>query len=506
MHFLKTSHESAVARRDALDRYGVLDTPPEAPFDELALLAAQFCQAPIALISLLDQDQQWLKARIGLDLPQTSREVAFCEIALREPGHVLVVADTHEDPRFAQNPLVIGSPGIRFYAGAPLVTPSGIAIGTLCVLDHTPRVLSADQENALRLLARQVVAQFELRAHLVERERHQTMRRQMTHALLEREIHLQDAMGALYEGLVIQNADSEILLCNRRAEQILGLTAEQLVGRSSLDPRWKAIREDGTPLSGSEHPLPLALRTGHPQRGFIMGIETGQGERRWIEINAEPLFPPADGGSDNQRPYAGVATFRDITAQRLYQQSLVQINSQLESLVQQDSLTGLKNRRGFDEHLRNAFETTHRSKAPLALLLLDVDQFKGYNDTFGHLEGDQALRTVGQILQNAARPTDTIARYGGEEFALILPDTCQTQAQAIAQRCCQAIETHPWPHRRLTVSVGVACMQLGMASPQALVLAADSALYQAKTHGKNRAVRFVEIGEDSVSDLLESIR
>jgi PAS domain S-box-containing protein len=148
-------------RLDALRAYGVLDTPAEAAFDDLAALASRICGAPMAMISLVDRDRQWFKARVGLDLAETPREIAFCAHAILGKG-VMVVGDALEDPRFASSPLVTGEPAIRFYAGAPLRTSDGHALGTLCVLDREARTLTEEQSRSLEVLSREVVARLDL--------------------------------------------------------------------------------------------------------------------------------------------------------------------------------------------------------------------------------------------------------------------------------------------------------------------------------------------------------
>ncbi len=155
------------ARLDALNRYRILDTDPEPAFDDLALLASHICGTPIALISLVDENRQWFKSRIGLDVAETSRSVSFCAHAIQQHG-VFIIPDTRSDARFRDNPFVQGETGIRFYAGAPLVTGDGFALGTLCVIDRTPRTLTPDQLEALQALQRQVQAQLELRRNLIE--------------------------------------------------------------------------------------------------------------------------------------------------------------------------------------------------------------------------------------------------------------------------------------------------------------------------------------------------
>lgn len=153
-------------RLAALQAYEILDTEPEKSFDDLTALASHACEAPIALISLVDSNRQWFKSKVGLDINETERDISFCTHAIQQP-QLFVVEDTVKDKRFAQSPLVAGEHKIRFYAAAPVFTSDGKhALGTICVLDRVPRELSSSQEEALLALGRQVQAQLELRLSL----------------------------------------------------------------------------------------------------------------------------------------------------------------------------------------------------------------------------------------------------------------------------------------------------------------------------------------------------
>ncbi|MFZ5971346.1 MAG: sensor histidine kinase [Bacteroidota bacterium] len=147
----------------ALNEYRILDTLPDEDFDEITRLASDICRTPISLVSLVDPKRQWFKSRVGLSDSETDRQFSFCAHAINHPQDIFVVNDSRKDSRFADNPYVVGDPHVVFYAGVPLVTPQGYALGTLCVIDSKPRDLSETQMSALRILSKQVIKLFELR-------------------------------------------------------------------------------------------------------------------------------------------------------------------------------------------------------------------------------------------------------------------------------------------------------------------------------------------------------
>ena len=153
------------ARVAALDRYAILDTEPEQGFDDLVVLASYVCKTPIAMLSLVDDRRQWFKSRVGVQVRETPKDTSFCAHAIQQED-LFVVPDTLKDPRFKENPMVLGEPHIRFYTGAPLINEEGFALGTLCVIDRQPRELDSDQKEALWALSRLALGQMELRQNL----------------------------------------------------------------------------------------------------------------------------------------------------------------------------------------------------------------------------------------------------------------------------------------------------------------------------------------------------
>ena len=232
------------SRLAALHSYDLLDTLPEESLDDLTKLAAHICGVPIAMISLIDESRQWFKSRVGLELEETPRDVSFCAHALQTPD-LLTVPDAAGDPRFAENPLVTGEPHIRFYAGTPLLTPEGEALGTLCVLDRRPRHLTGEQEQALRVLGRQVMIQLETR--------------RQSRLLLAAEAERANILASSMDAIIVMDHYGIIREFNPAAETIFGRARDSAMGH---------LLEDVI--------IPPGVRGGH-RKGLSQYLRNGEG-------------------------------------------------------------------------------------------------------------------------------------------------------------------------------------------------------------------------------------
>lgn len=300
-----------------LRSYGILDTTADPAFDDIVKIARTAIDAPIVLITFIDESRVWIKSKVGLDADEVARDVAFCPYTLENGGKIFEVSDAKLDERFVQNPLVVGELKLRYYAGAPLMTPDGLTIGTLCVFDRSPRSLDENLQQVLYALARQVIAQLELRRSASIEEKIRDELRQNILELSESDQRYRSLVSALDVGVVMQERDGRIVTANASAERILGLTFDQMKGLSSMDPRWRSVREDGTPFAGEEHPAMVALATGLPCRDVVMGVRKPDATLTWILIHSQPLLHAGE-----SKPYAVVTSFQDITSARDYESGL----------------------------------------------------------------------------------------------------------------------------------------------------------------------------------------
>jgi PAS domain S-box-containing protein len=294
-----TPPQEEAERLRALHDYGVLDTPPEAAFDELVALAARICGTPISLVSLIDENRQWFKAHHGLTLTETPRAVSFCPHVLSQPGELLIVPDANRDSRFTRNPFVTGEPGIRFYAGVLLRTPEGHAVGTLCVMDRQPRTLSPDQQEALRVLGRQVMAQMELHRSLHEAALNST--------------RLENSQRIAGLGDWEHDFVNHRLLWSDEVYRILGLSRKDNPPDSAIF--YRQVHPDDLAFVHREK---KAAAEDFRRVDFEHRIIRPGGEVRYIHHIAEMIF------DDQGRPVRESGTLQDITERKLAGEALRQ--------------------------------------------------------------------------------------------------------------------------------------------------------------------------------------
>ena len=447
-------HPREAARLAALHDLDILDTEPEEQFTALCETARDLFQAPIALVSLVGETDQWFKARCGIDLTGTERGASFCTHTVMS-NEVLVVEDASRDPRFADSFLVTGEQGIRFYAGAPLEVAPGLQVGSLCVMDRVPRAFTAQQRGQLQNLARIVTAQ--LRLHRTER------------LLREREASYRLLAENTTDMVVRADLDGTRRYVSPGCRAILGYEPEALIGTRPLD----SVHPDE---AGAYGVLLEDIASGP--------IETATTQQRyrhrdghWVWVEVTFGLYREDGCS---KPSGYIASVRDISKRK-------EAEAQLAHLARHDLLTGLPNRLQFQECLQREVARARRGRTGFALHCLDLDRFKAINDTFGHPAGDRLLRGVADRLRAALRTEDTIARLGGDEFVIIQTGTDRSGAVTMAERLIASLSA-PFDlgeHQgQIGVSIGIVLADGIACEGEALHSAADSALYEAKAAGR----------------------
>lgn len=307
-------------RLETLRAYNILDTLPEEEFDDLTALAAAICQTPIALVSLVDANRQWFKSRVGLEATETSREAAFCAHTILG-SETMIVRDAHLDDRFHDNPLVLGDPLIRFYAGAPLVVPNGECLGTLCVVDRIPRDLTPMQVQALATLARHVASRLESRRRIAELERGNRPATAQQFADDERFRILSDAAPV---GIFETDAHGACLYTNASWQRITGMT----FGESLGDGWSRAVHPDDVEAVGTEW-----QRAVEEKREFAMEFRfrTAAGMVSHVESRARSIVTPAG----DICGYVG--TVKDVTQRREAQDALRASREQLQRVIEGSS-------------------------------------------------------------------------------------------------------------------------------------------------------------------------
>lgn len=619
-----------VNRLSTLRELNILDTESGKEFDELTELAAQICLAPIALISLIDQQRQWIKSRVGLNVTETSRDIAFCAHAILQPNSLLEVQDTQLDERFSGNPLVLESPNIRFYAGAPLIATNGHALGTLCVIDHVPRKLTEAQRAALVVLSRAIVQQIELRRRL-QRVKNSTglllsqnsrleVQIEIGAATLEDEVVMHNESELLsrqildraLDGVINLDQHGRVTYWNSEAERIFGYSSEHAHSRDIIElilpthqhlvirelmeqflvagvgkqnhRRFEinAVRADGAKVpveiavivlqrfgeyffNGfvrdlTEHnknieELRISAITFNSQDAIIITdaeIKTLRVNQKVLDISGyksseliglEPSLLSSNVQSDQF--YAdmwqtietlgswegevwdkrkdgdvfplliAITTIRDaknrITNYVLSFSDITPTKRDADAIHKLaffDPLTHLPNRRALSERVAHALMVCESHGKTLAVLFIDMDNFKDINDALGHQLGDRILIETAQRLRRCMRSDDTVARIGGDEFAIVVKnldfniDTAKAEVEIVAAKILAILnQSYQLDKQEIHsgASVGVAIARHSQVPIEELFKQADIGLYQAKISGRNQMCFFDPAMEQTVT-------
>jgi diguanylate cyclase (GGDEF)-like protein len=508
-------------RQRTLDAYRILDSGRDARFEELVAEVADVCGSPIATITFVDRDRQWFKAAIGLPFDQTDRDVAFCAHTILEPDAALVVEDTTRDPRFAQNPLVLGDPHLMAYAGAPMVAPDGSVLGTVCAMDYEPREFSPQQLAVLERVAAQVV-------ELLDATSAAERLLGMGAALGAEADDIGGAAAPGPEAIGREGSPDEVLELTRPLIEAIGEEVDivEVVERFchallTTFGWWAAriawvqgdvLRSDAWMVAPTAPPVlaglhgmaaaPVVLDDLHVQYrdpavhdiGMLRWVAdrdlvAGLGGRQAIVLDVPGatslaarlvlLLPSA-------RALSASAVRTLTTAAAVLSRVFVQDRARRELTYRatHDVLTGLLNREGLERRYQDS--TPGRPQAR-AVLYIDVDGFKRINDVHGHRAGDEILGRIANQLTGRIRPTDTAARLGGDEFLVVLDGILhEDEALRVARRLLQALcGAHTVFHTErveLAVSIGLVLWR-GGATLDAVIDAADRMMYSAKELG-----------------------
>ena len=461
-------------RLHRLDEMGLVDEGAEQDEELKKLVAGVAAKfgVPIALITLVLEKKQWFKAHVGLtghllEDRGSPREWSFCTHVVqgRQP---LVVADAAVHPAFAQNRLVQEGT-VRSYAGAPLETPSGDVLGTLCIIDVKPMAITAEQVDELVLLARGVAGELELRSARKRQEKELALLPSFARGEALRTVvsYLTAVLDNIDNGVFLFDPQRKVVFANQAAADLFGSTVESFIGKD----RDEMVRDIAQQSSDPDDFLRRLRVSPTGSWALRNDFELERPRRRFVRWVGKPVQLGEGLGQ--------LAVLTDTTAD-------VDLVRERDHLARTDPITGLMNRRAAEEVLEREASRAQRFGSRISVGLIDIDHFKQVNDRFGHAAGDDALRAVAQVLVGAMRGVDVAARWGGDELLAILPATGLEGGRSFAERVRAAVEgLGGQVMRGATLSIGVAELQPGEDWADA-VRRADAKLYEAKDAGRNR--------------------
>ncbi|MFP5227188.1 MAG: putative bifunctional diguanylate cyclase/phosphodiesterase, partial [Acidobacteriota bacterium] len=442
----------------ALAEYGLDENEVLPDLEPVVHIAARMLDMPVAAVNMIGSDHVFFAASVGIGECDMRRDVSFCAHAITQ-NEVMVVPDATLDPRFHDNPLVTGSAGIRFYAGIPLRSPSGHALGALCVIDSRPHSSFSEQDRQrLKDLGRLASDKLELR--------------RLENARSHRSFRFEDIAITSPTPIVCLDEERTIRFWNAPAAAMFGYSLAEGVGM----PFERVVPAGDDPLMRM---IEKFICSGQPSVGG--SVQEAQAVRR--DGSAFPIEISLFCWSQEGRRHFG-AMLSDISDRRHREDQLFQ-------LANFDDLTGAANRSLFQRRADEELASGH----PTAVLALDLDNFKDINDTLGCSCGDRVLAAVASRILSRIRPTDTLARIGGDEFALLLPQSGDAhRALSVAEAVIAAIgrplqlDAH---EVRVAACCGIAISPVHGRTTEELMGNADLALYQAKATGRGCSSVFV---------------
>lgn len=471
-----------------------LDSLTEQEFESLVSFARSYFEVPIAAVSLVDKYREWLKVGSEIDVCGGPLNVDFCEYTMQSQC-VMVVEDATKDERFKNNPLVVTAPNIRFYAGAPIITKTGVPIGTVCIADDKPRTLENKGRYLLRALAGQVVLHLELRklnsqmrialealnkekALLLQRESELTYSRKLLEEIS------QSAPGMLFQLRLSPDKTYRFQYVSAGIQDMYELLPENaLDDAKSIFSRIHPDDDEVISLSIARATQTMEIwdleyRVNLPKQGV-----------KWRHGTARP--EKLDDGSVLIHGF-----ITDATESR-------SAREQIERLAFYDTLTGLPNRRLLMDRLDQAIFSANRTGKSGAIFFLDLDNFKELNDAHGHAQGDSLLVEISNRLTSMLRNIDTVARLGGDEFVVIVgalgdESGSERTAMALANKMLELVSmpfkaSEDRADYRSSVSIGVTLFNGTNKSSTDYLREADTAMYRAKNEGKNSIAFFKPI-------------
>ena len=454
----------------------ILDTPPEREFDSIVRAAQKLLGCKIALISLIDDERQWFKAKCGLATSETPREMAFCSHAIAARD-IFIVHDATKDERFRNNPLVVGKPDIRFYAGVPIYAEDPLAstgphpMGTLCVIDDKPRLLDAEQAGVLTELANLVEALLSARSAArtvaqLAMDRGEALRQLDRSHRVFRQAERMANIGSWR--LTLADNSTE---WSEQTYAIHGVAAGDGQGPADALDFYPPV--DRAIIEGA---IARTIATGEPF-DVETDFRTAQGELRRVRSMAELELV-------NGVPVSLIGVFQDVTTRHMLEQALRQT-------ADTDELTRIASRSRLNAVVDERIAHASAAGEPLALLLIDLDNFKMVNDRCGHLEGDDLLRLMASRLQASYLDGSFAARLGGDEFVLLVTSRrVLMDLPGLLRQLLKDLRRSISPNGEtihVSATIGACWLDDAIATRHELLQTADAALYEAKNAQRGSA-------------------